>query len=304
MHGDGRDHAVITELAEEIHAGWLGEIIGRTRLVITVGVNDWQPFAGENVGMGQRPVTGKEIIVIVAHHIADALRGRAEAAVVWLVIALEAAANAVPHPIQDIVIGDAHAPREIRPFRRRRSEMLAEKHRIVTGLILRIKQGVAMVVPIAEAAADIELFLNLAVIAPVYEVLVRAVLLAEESRWHVFHRVQAEAVGLGFLDEPAHGAEHHLVHVFARGIAHIILPIGMSPRGGPAGGDGRIDSGIGEGFRCLPHVVLPIRINVLEIEAPVPRADGYCAVEIARVLERLLVTEGMERSAHAVGAYG
>ncbi len=131
MHGHGGDDAVIAELAEEIHARGFREIIGRAGLVVAVGVNDRQPFAGEDQRMRQRPVSTVEVVVIVTHDVGDALGGGAEAAVVRLVKASEAGADAPLHGVEDIVVGDAHARGQIAAFRRWSAEMLAEEHRVI-----------------------------------------------------------------------------------------------------------------------------------------------------------------------------
>ena len=82
--------------------------------------------------------------------------------------------------------------------------MLAEDHGIVTWSF-GVEDGVAMVV-VAEATSEIKLSLDLAQIAIVVRVLIGAIGRTEKVRADVFDRVEAEAVCLSAINEPANGS--------------------------------------------------------------------------------------------------
>ncbi|MEZ5304687.1 MAG: hypothetical protein R3F11_29185 [Verrucomicrobiales bacterium] len=97
--------------------------------------------------------------------------------------------------VEEIVVGDAHPGVEIRHRIGRRAEVLAEEQRIVAPLVV-VEDGVAVVVPVAKPAGDVELLLDLAGVAPVHIVFVAALLFAEKAGWHMLDRIEPEAVAL------------------------------------------------------------------------------------------------------------
>ena len=160
--------------------------------------------------------------------------------------------------------------------------MLAVEKRVVARLQV-VEDRVAVVVPVAESAREVELFLHLPAVAPVGTVL-WAVHLAEKVGRHVLHGIQPETVRAGLVREPPDGAEQQAVHVLGDGIAHVVAAVAMAPRGGPVVHPAGVDAGIREGFARFAGIVLAVGVHVGPIEN---------AVRVG-IHERLLVREGID----------
>ena len=105
-----------------------------------------------------------------------------------------------------------------------------------------------MISPIRKSASDVELLLNLTVVAPVHRILVASRLFAKKSRWHVLDGIEPKAIGTRFVDEPAHGTIEHAIDIFGNDIAHVVDAITMPPLSRLTPCDTGIDSGIGKRF--------------------------------------------------------
>lgn len=214
------------------------------------------------------------------------LGGVAEGAVVGLVVVGEVASDAseAADVVEEVIVGDAHAGGEVARVAGRGSEVFTVEEEVIAGDGVG-EDGVAVVAPVGVAAGDVELDLGLAVVAGAGAVFGGGVLFAEKVVGDVFDGVEAEAIGMGFIDEPAEGAEEHGVDVLFDGIAHVVDAIAKAPGGNAAGRVGVVDAGVGEGFGGFAKVVLPVGVGVVEIEAAV----------VVEVFVGFLVGEGVER---------
>ena len=109
----------------------------------------------------------------------------------------------------------------------------------------------------------------------------------------MLHRVEAEPVRLRHIDEPAHLAKQHLVHVLNDRIAHVVDPIPEPPVRRPSRRIARVDPRVLKGLRRLTGIMLTVRIRIVPIELAIPRAD--LAKAVASVFERLFVRKSIHR---------
>ena len=89
--------------------------------------------------------------------------------------------------------------------------MLPENERVVARTF-RVEVAVA-VVRIGKTVREIELKLSVANITSAVGVLVGAVLVPKKITGNMFHRVQAQPVAFGLLDQPADGSQKITAHV-------------------------------------------------------------------------------------------
>ena len=136
--------------------------------------------------------------------------------------------------------------------------MLAVEKGVIAGLIFGIEDGVAVVVPIAVAAGQVELLLNGAVIAPVHIIFVISTLFSKKGIGDMLHRIEAETIGTRLVDKPTHRTIKHAIDILLDRIAHVINAIAeaegcrLTPR------HRGIDSRIREGLGGLTQIVLSI----------------------------------------------
>jgi hypothetical protein len=282
------------ELAQERDLGRLGEPVGRAALVVAVGVDDGQPFAGQQHGVGLLAVAAPQVVVVVAHHVVHGLAG-ADDRVVGVVHPGQAGPDVALHRVEEVVVGDAQARIHVVELVGRVAQVLAVQQQVVAGIDV-VEHRVAVVGPVGVAAGDVVLLLRLPAVTPVVVVL-GVVLLAEEVGRHVLDRIKPEAVRLRAVHKPAQLAEEQRVHILADRVAHVVAAVAIAPRRDlplrPAG----IEAGVGEGLTGLTRVVLAVGVDVLPVEAAVARgaADKRGGVVgVADVLERLLVGEGVD----------
>ena len=153
------------------------------------------------------------VVVVVALRVHDAVvRTEARMAGVFEAPELVELESVVERGPQ-VAVHQPHPRVDVRLLGRLAAEMLAEGHQVVARPVVG-EDRVAVVGPVVEAAGHVELPLGLAEVAEVGAVLVVAVGVAEELVRHVLDRVQAQAVHVGRVDEPADGAVEVVVHLF------------------------------------------------------------------------------------------
>ena len=209
-------NAQVAELPERPRVGVAREraaaFAERFGLPVAVGVDVRQPFAGQVDRVVQVLVVGHGVVVALG--VIDAQR-LAELDALDVVGRLQQAQIPPRQVVQGLVrlgVQQAHAGGEVVRVRRRLAHVLAEHHQ------RRPRQAdvehARAVVFLAEAARLVELPLRLADVAGGAAVLVGRPLLAEEIGRHVLDRVQAQAVHLGDVHQPADRAHHVAADVF------------------------------------------------------------------------------------------
>ena len=211
MDVDEVGNAIVTPLAEGIGIGVAREgaaaLAEGFGLPVAVGINVGEAGAGEVVGVVQVLVVGDG--VVVAFRVVDAVLG-AELDVLDVIRIFKRAPGPfiVANVVQGLValrVDQAHAAHEEIPIWRRLAHVLAEDHQVVASKF-GVEHGVT-VVGVGKSARAIELQLRLPGVAVVAGPIIPR---AEEVRGHVFHRVEAKAIDLGFVNEPAD--RPHQVH--------------------------------------------------------------------------------------------
>ena len=302
VNGEGRGNGAVSELPEEIHLRRLRKIVRRTRLVESVGVDDRDPFAQKHPRKRRRPIATKEVVVVVAHHVAHRDRRIGKGMTVARIVHPREIRTDVPlDGIEHVVRGDPHPGLEVSILCRRCAEMLAEEQGVVPRHTL-VEHRVAVVVPVAETAGDVELLLDRPVVAGIRVVLVRTTLLTEKVRRNVLHGIQPEPIRLHLVDEPPDGTEEHAVHILRHRVAHVVDPVAVAPGEGLPRGVRSVDATVGERLARLSRIVLTVTIRIREIKHTVAltRIVRIGNAIQAQILERLAIRKRVDRISLAV----
>ena len=205
-------HFIVAELAQKRRVGVARKRRVAGGLIVAIGINQRHPFAHKIIGVLQFAMAG--VIVVMALRVHHAHPG-AETAKIALLQAGQRRPGIAQHVVEIIaqrIIQQPHARIDILTVAGRLAQVLAENQRVVARRF-RIEVAVAMA-GIAEAVCKIELQLRAANIARGIGLLVCAGLEAEKIARHVLDRIQTQAIALGLVDQPAHGAEQICAHVF------------------------------------------------------------------------------------------
>ena len=240
-------------------------------------------------------LAARGVVVVVALGMHDAQVGR-EAAPARLVEAgqpLPRIAQAVVQLAAQVVVHQPHAGRPVAAVARGLAQMLAEQQGVVAR-DLGVEVAVPVVAPVAEPARDVVLPLRVAAVAIRAGV---AVVGPEEIVRHMLHRVQAQAVQLGRLHDPARAPVQVGPHVFLKEVR-----IGRDHAGGQAVALAEADVEVGVGV-ARPVVGVPqggrhigVRHAVVELgeggmpdEARLgaPRSLGQAVVLVGRLVREV-----------------
>ena len=207
----------------------------RLRVPVAVGVNHRETAAGQIHRVVQLLVVGDIVVVALGVVHPEVLPHLLAGNVVGAVQARQAAPRVPEVVVERLVrarVDQPHAGRPVLVVRRRLAHVLAEHHQVVAAVgLLRVEHGIAMIVPIDEAAGHVELPLGHAAIPRRAGILAAGILLSEEIRRHVLHRVEPQAVHLGLVHQPANGPHQVAADVFFEGIRIL---------GDRVGGDARV----------------------------------------------------------------